>query len=327
MTVGAAPAGQAKRLAELAANWRGIPLRPRERSLILPVGPPRALSNAFGLVDAHTPARSLLVACARGFSKTGMMPLIPVRRKPANEVGHRLQQLLPKVAGSLHQEPAVMAVAIRDGRIDVLLMDPAGVPVAFLKLATGANAEGRMTSEARVLEGIRTPAKARAHIPRILARGEVDGRSFHVYEPLPDGPHGRPAPDPELIAAVAHDVRDRLADLPRRGDVPIHFVPGHGDFTHRNLRAAGDGSLWLLDWEYARWMPPLADELRYWTAHHAYSLRLNPRRAAGHIVNVLRTRGSDDDIREAVAFPVFNRPREQAIRSAVGELLASTAVA
>jgi hypothetical protein len=74
-------------------------------------------------------------------------------------------------------------------------------------------------------------------------------------------------------------------------------------------------------------MPPLADELRYWTAHHAYSLRLNPRRAAGHIVNVLRTRGSDDDIREAVAFPVFNRPREQAIRSAVGELLASTAVA
>jgi hypothetical protein len=327
MTVGAAPAGQAIRLAKLAADWRGIPLRPRERSLILPVGPPRALRNAFGLVDAHTPARSLLVACARGFSKTGMIPLIPVRRKPANEVGDRLQQLLPKVAGALRQEPAVMAVALRDDRIDVLLMDHAGVPVAFLKLATGDDAEGRMTSEAKVQDCMRTPTRALARVPRILTRGELDGHSFHVYEPLPDGPHGRPTPDPELIAAIVDDVRIRLADLPRPADAPNHFVPGHGDFTHRNLRAAGDGSLWLLDWEYARWTPRLADELRYWTAHHAYGLWINPRRAAGLIVKVLRTRGSDDDIGEAVAFPVFNRPREHAIRKAVGKLIARGALA
>jgi hypothetical protein len=321
MTRNPAPRGQAEDRVEFVDTWRGIPLTPRQRTLILPAAPPRAVRNALGLVDSHTPFRSFLVSCARSFSRSRLIPLLPIRRRPADAARQELGLLIRRVSGELPGTPAVMAVAMREERIDALLMDAVGVPLAFVKLATGADAAERMEMEAGVLACLREPADPLVRVPRMLAAGSLGDWPYHTYEPIPDGAHRRPEPDAELVRAVGREVRERLAALPRPADIPSHHVPGHGDFTHRNLRAAADGSLWLLDWEYARWMPVLADELRYWTTHYAFGFRLDPQGAARRIVAVLRGRGTDDDIAEAVAFPEFNRPREQAIRGAVGALV------
>ena len=43
----------------------------------------------------------------------------------------------------------------------------------------------------------------------------------------------------------------------------------HGDYMPWNLREDDRGQLWLLDWEHARWGPPMADLVRYIVAHHS----------------------------------------------------------
>jgi glycosyltransferase involved in cell wall biosynthesis/thiamine kinase-like enzyme len=96
-----------------------------------------------------------------------------------------------------------------------------------------------------------------------------DAWSVRQYEPLPR--FHRPAQwNPARIRRVAEDVSLALNEvLPPASGVPPHWRPIHGDYVPWNLREDDQGQLWLLDWEHARWGPPLADLVRYIVAYHS----------------------------------------------------------
>ena len=96
-----------------------------------------------------------------------------------------------------------------------------------------------------------------------------EGWSVRQYEPLP--PFHRPARwNAERMRRVAEDVALALEGVlaPVQG-IPPHWRPIHGDYVPWNLREDDSGQLWLLDWEDARWGPPLADLVRYVVAYHS----------------------------------------------------------
>jgi hypothetical protein len=294
---------------------------PWGQGLRLPAAPRRAICNGLGLFDAHSPWRSAVVRVTRGLVGAGAS-------RAWQWLGAR-EAMDPDWWTALCAtvvEPVVGAVgsaalARRSDRFDVLLMDAEGVPTAFLKLGWSSATEARIQREVEVLEHFLGHPPRTFRVPRVLASGEFEGQRYRLFEPLPDGAHARPSPDADRIARVVDDFRASLAELDKPGETPAHYVPGHGDFTHRNLRMAPDGQLWLFDWEYCEWMPPLADELRYWAAHYAFRIAQRPQASARRILEILRDRGTVADIREAVAWPEFNRPAERAIRQAVGHMV------
>jgi hypothetical protein len=304
------------------AGWRGVPVSRGAGGLLLPPCPRRAFSNGLGLIDAYTPVREALVAVARGLNRLSLARLSPLRRDLDPKDREWLVQWLATVGDKVADGAATMAVMRHTRRLDLLLMDSAGVPLVFVKVGLDSDNSERMAREAKVMALLRDGPTWQARVPELRMQGELAGRPYSVYQPLPDGPHRRPPPDPALVERTTQEIRERLSHLPRAVSVPAHHVPGHGDFTHRNLRLGNDGSLWLIDWEYAEWMPPLADELRYWAAHYAFSVRPRPSAAAHKIAAILRSRGTDADIAEAVAWPEFNRPAEKSIRDALGALVA-----
>lgn len=294
---------------------------PGRSGLLLSPDPPRAVSNGLGLFDTHTPLRELAVGAARTLARSGLTPLLSSPRAARAVDGPWWDRWVVEVAEPVVGPVGAAALARRTGRDDVLLMDRRGMPLAFVKLGRSPESQERMEHERAILLRIQDSRPRAFRAPRLLDRGGDGERVWHFLEPLPDGPHTRPAADPAILAAVVDDLRRCLAELPRPADTPAHFVPGHGDLTHRNLRRGSDGRLWLFDWEYARWMPHLADELRYWAAHRSFGLLHRPRASARWIVETLRERGTDSDIREAVDWPEFNRHREAGIREAVGVML------
>ena len=69
---------------------------------------------------------------------------------------------------------------------------------------------------------------------------------------------------------MAEDVSLALEGLlPLPAGTPAHWRPMHGDYVPWNLREDPRGQLWLIDWEDARWGPPLADLVRYVVAYHS----------------------------------------------------------
>jgi glycosyltransferase involved in cell wall biosynthesis len=93
--------------------------------------------------------------------------------------------------------------------------------------------------------------------------------SVRQYEPLPR--FHRPARwNAERIRRVAEDASRALEGvLPPASNIPPHWRPIHGDYVPWNLREDDHGQLWLLDWEHARWGPPMADLVRYVVAYQS----------------------------------------------------------
>jgi len=115
----------------------------------------------------------------------------------------------------------------------------------------------------------RVPSTRSFRVTACLDSFVHDSWSVRQYEPLPR--FHRPAPwNPGRIRRVAEDVSGALDGvLPPVVDVPPHWRPIHGDYVPWNLREDDRGQLWLLDWEHARWGPPLADLVRYVVAYHS----------------------------------------------------------
>ena len=307
-------------------NGRSICFPPWSDRLRISPRPAKAIHNGLNLFDTYHPFRSATVNFARAFVGLG---------------GHRLWRWLDSTSMSnaawwseFHVsvvEPIVgkigsAAVARRYDRVDALLMGNDGAAKAFAKVLSTQEDVDRMRREGHVLQLILAARPANFRVPAILTEGTLHGLHYWLFEPLPDGPHWRPPPDPVLIAGVIDELQDCLQDLGKPPNALGHHVPAHGDFTHRNLRLCTDGGLWLFDWEYCDWMPLLADELRYWTCHYAYRTIPRPRAAARDILNILNQRGTTDDICEAVAWPEYNRQSEAAIRGEIWKLLAGRAV-
>lgn len=205
-------------------------------------------------------------------------------------------------------------------RTCALLMDHCGMPVGFVKLRPRHEVDG---VEAAVVARLHDPVTTSFRAPRVLAESSFEDRHARLTEALPRGLHRRPPQRPRALAALVDELQTRLSEQPRPTGAPSSWRPCHGDLTPRNVRLASDGRWWVYDWEYAGWAPRLADELRYWIADSCFQRSPNARHVAGRVVRLLRARGKDDEIAEALAWPCFNLPVEQAVRHEVSRLITS----
>ena len=116
---------------------------------------------------------------------------------------------------------------------------------------------------------VRAPSTSSFRVPACTDHFAYEKWSVRQYEALPR--FHRPARwDAERIRQVAEDVSEALQGvLAAPPGTPPHWRPMHGDYVPWNLREDDDGQLWLLDWEDARWGPPLADLVRYVVAYHS----------------------------------------------------------
>jgi Ser/Thr protein kinase RdoA (MazF antagonist) len=196
----------------------------------------------------------------------------------------------------------VASVAFRvpgNPRVSLLAMDAAGRPIAFAKLLNAPQPHVAAAASALLS---RAPTRSFG-IPLALDEGEFSGRLYRVLRPLPEGPHRPPPLDPARLADVVDEFHERLSELERPPGTPAGHVACHADLTPRNLRVASDGGWWLFDWDNVRFGPRLADELRYWCAWHAYRPKPSVERDSAAVLSLLRRRGSDSEIAEAVAWP------------------------
>lgn len=145
----------------------------------------------------------------------------------------------------------------RTGMGLLLLRD--GVPVAFVKLRQGD--EARLGNEVRALGVLARSARRTFRVPELLLSGSLHGWHYVVAAPLEAGLHQAPTAPP--LSAIADEIADSLAALPRPAGTPAHWRPMHGDLAPWNLRRTASRALALLDWEDAGWGPPHADEVFY----------------------------------------------------------------
>ena len=207
-----------------------------------------------------------------------------------------------------------------EGRVVALLMTDAGQPRGFVKVWPNPPGASRPNPDLQplVLARLAADPPSAFRVPSLLAEGALGDWAYQLFEPLPPGSHRPLAAAPERIGRIVDEWRERLADVPRPPGVASHHVIGHGDFTPRNARHAGDGRIWVLDWEYAGWAPKLADELQFWTAHYACSPWPRPVRDGRRTLAALRQRGHDADIAEALRWGAYMMPVQRAIARVVG---------
>lgn len=148
--------------------------------------------------------------------------------------------------------------------------------------------------------------------PRVDDVFSVDGWWITVEEPLPRLPH-RPA---RLDIEGLHEVATAIQGLipPRDG-----LVCAHGDLGPWNVRRYSGGLLGILDWEYAHWAPPAADEVWYALTRPLATTKAQGRRVGELALGDLRRVYGDDDIRTAARFIVSHRsgPEPREIREGV----------
>jgi hypothetical protein len=204
-----------------------------------------------------------------------------------------------------------------------LLFDKDGRILAFAKHLVRDEPSELSTAAQELLTA--DPARS-FHIPALLAHGRFEDMAYHMHAPLPGGGHRQPKPDPDVIEAVIDELQSKLAGLPGPDGTPDHFVPVHRDFLAINLRRASDGHLWLIDWDNVGWGPPLTDELAFWMGGVARRFGPTGNRRIVQTLELLRRRGSDEQIREAIEWRLGHKPQEalpaeQAIRDGLLELL------
>jgi hypothetical protein len=285
--------------------------------LILPERPVRAALAGLALYETRKLRQRVLVLAGRLSLRLRLGGLMRAREWPATVNTEWWQCWLADVAEPTAGRIDRIAINLFGDRQTALLMDHHGRPLGFAKVWPGRNNYAGLENEAVILKALEIDPPVRFRTPRILAHGVLNGHVYQLFTPLPEGRQRHPPADPGLIASVIDEVQTKLTALPKPTDSPSHHVMGHGDFSQRNLRLAADSNLWLFDWEYAGWTPRLADEIRYWATWHA--TRLNPRikRDSARMLRLLRSRGTDKEILEAVSWPEHNLPIEQALRDAI----------
>lgn len=272
---------------------------PRSRFIMLPRRPRRAAHAGLALYEAVEPQQRIALEVGRVAARLGLAPLLPGNDR--SEVDRAWWAAFVSTV----VEPTVGAVshlAFRvpgNPRVSALAMDARGRPLAFAKLLNSVEPE--LPAAANAVLSAEPTASFR--VPAVLDEGRFERWRYRLLRPLPEGPHRPPPRAPQRLWALVDELHDRLDVLSRPATVPAHHVVCHADLTPRNVRVATDGSWWLFDWDNLRWGPRLADELRYWSAWFAYRARPNVERDAARVLALLRQRGSDHEIREAVDWP------------------------
>jgi hypothetical protein len=294
----------------------------RTGKLILPERPMRATLAGLGLYETRWWHQRLLVLVGNIFLRLHLGRTLQTRKWPT-EVNaewwrHWIADIVQPIVGRVN----CFAIALLEARQAVLLMDEHGHSMGFAKIWHCSTIPEAQTSEALILDALQKDPPTSFRVPRMLAHGVFEDHLYQLFSALPDGPKRQPPHDPALIAAVVDELQAKLDSLPGM-DHAAHHVMGHGDFSHRNLRLAADGQLWLFDWEYAGWSPRLADETRYWTTWFGAGLWPRVGRDSTRILAMLRQRGTDAEILEAVCWPEHNLPIEQALRDAIQARIAA----
>jgi hypothetical protein len=193
------------------------------------------------------------------------------------------------------------AVGVRTGaNAKATLQLFAPEPVGFVKLGWEEQSAGFVAREAEVLADL-AGAAGPVRVPAVLGTGRWGAHPYLVTEPLPAGVHrpgGDEGPRPDELLGLAPVVRD---DLPSRtahlvalgaqlraADGPAPLVadavalldtvervdePGpvvarwHGDLVPWNVARAGDGALWVWDWETAQDDVVLGLDAVHWALH------------------------------------------------------------
>lgn len=305
----------------MSSDGRHVGFPPRSRFVLLPPRPRRAARAGLALYEAVEPQQRAALAVGSILARSGLVGLLPTATRAEVDPGW-WGSFVADVA-----EPLVGAVehlAFRvpgNPRVSAILMDGAGKPLAFTKIVDHPQPALAATAGRQLAAGELVAFR----VPATLAEDVHAGVRYRLLEPLPEGPHLPPPHDPQRLWAVVDELRDRLATLPRPPGTPDHYVPCHADFTPRNLRLAGDGSWWLFDWDNLRFGPPLTDELRYWSAAVSYRRRVDVARDARRVLELLRARGSDAEIVEAVRWPDQVRQTYRAVEPRLHEAVGTLA--
>lgn len=143
--------------------------------------------------------------------------------------------------------------------------------------------------------------------PRAIGETFLDGWHARLLEPLP-GFHRPYGWNPDVLTEIASQASNTLTGLLSRPEgTPDHWHPIHGDLTPWNVRVDGRGQVWLIDWERARFGPPLADVFRYAITDATLAM-IEPETVAADVA--LRLGGTSLALREAARFwlsdPIFS---------------------
>ena len=301
-----------------AVDYLGFPRRTHH--VLLPARPVAAARAGLALYDstllhqrvAVTIGDTLLTLHLQRVYRIGSLP-------PALLDTRWWTRWCKQVAVRTVGEVGCAAFRFWEDRIIALLMTDSGQPRGFVKV--WRNPPG----PARPLHHLQSHVVARLccepgkefRVPALLDEGTLDGCFYELFDPLPTGPHAPLVPDPARLARIFDAMHERLSAIPRPAGIPSHFVIAHGDFTPRHVRRVSDGNVWIVDWEYACWAPPLLDELQFWTAEFARRVRPRPARDGRRVVGLLRARGTDAEIAEALGKGVYMPPVQRAIADVV----------
>ncbi len=292
----------------------------RTHHIVLPAGPIEATRAGLALYDNTLLHQRLARALGAVVVNLRLQRIYRLGALPASLVDQRwwgawCEQIAVPCIGPVERA----AFRLWEERIVALLMTASGQPRGFVKVWRNPPGPPRSAPymQPEVLRRLSTDHRSAFRVCALLLEGTLEGWAYQLFEPLPSGPHRRVAADPGHIARIFDEMRERLADVPRDATIPAHYVIGHGDFSPRNVRQASDGNVWVLDWEYARWSPRLVDELQFWTSEFSLRVRPRPGRDGRHVLTLLRKRGHDADIAEALRWHGFMTPQQSAIANVV----------
>jgi hypothetical protein len=147
----------------------------------------------------------------------------------------------------------------RSGLALLLIKD--GQPIGFAKVRR--HEPESLLNEATALKLVWASRPQSFVVSEPLDAGRISEWHYLLVTPSQSRLHRMPRDLP--LKNILEDVQAGLEDLSRPADVPRHWVPKHGDLSVWNLREAVFGATLpvLMDWEYAGWGPPGADEMWY----------------------------------------------------------------
>lgn len=147
----------------------------------------------------------------------------------------------------------------RPGLAILLIKD--GQSVGFVKVRR--NDPEALANEAKALKLVWASRPRSFLVSEPLAAGQIAEWHYLVVTPFRSRLHRMPRDFP--LKDIVEDIQVGLAALSRSADVSRHWIPMHGDLSVWNLREPLFGKVppTLIDWEYAGWGPPGADETWY----------------------------------------------------------------
>ena len=308
----------------MTTSYIGFP--PGKHYLTLPAGNRKVAVGGLALYDATFLHQRFALSAGRVLLRLGIERPFRLRYEPPvpdwwdRWIGEVAEPIVGRVADTAFRLPGLPEYA---QRVTTLLFNEDGRILAFAKHLVRDEPSDLSIAAQELLTA--QPA-ATFRTPALLAHGRFEDMAYHMHAPLPGGGHRQPRPDPAVIEAVVDEIQSALAGLPKPGGTPAHYVPVHRDFLAINLRRASDGHLWLIDWDNVGWGPPLTDELAYWMGGVARRVGPTGDRRTAQVHDLLRRRGTNEQIREAIEWRLGHKPREalaaeQRIRDGLLELL------